>query len=126
AFTLRLMMAEEPLIGIEVLANRIVLTGALAVFMLQASNVDLTVYLPVYLQSWLGLTAGESGIALLGLMLGTVAGATTSGRLIPRFAHYKRIALYGTAFATICLVALALVAGSRSLLPIDALTALTG
>src|SRR5690606_41889037 len=48
AFTLRLMMAAEPLIGIEVLANRIVLTGALAVFMLQASNVGLTVYLPVY------------------------------------------------------------------------------
>lgn len=126
AFTLRLMMAAEPLIGIEVLANRIVLTGALAVFMLQASNVGLTVYLPVYLQSWLGLTAGESGIALLGLMLGTVAGATTSGRLIPRFAHYKRIALYGTAFAGICLVALALVAGSRSLLLIEALTALIG
>jgi EmrB/QacA subfamily drug resistance transporter len=126
AFTFRLLRAVEPLISLEVLANRIVLTGALSVFMLQASNVGLSVYLPVYLQSWLGLTAGESGIALLGLLLGTVAGATTSGKLIPRFTHYKRIALLGTAFASICLVALALVSDGRSLVPIEVLTALIG
>ncbi len=126
AFTFRLLRAAEPLISLEVLANRIILTGALAVFMLQASNVGLSVYLPVYLQSYLGLTAGESGIALLGLLLGTVAGATTSGKLIPRFVHYKRIALFGVAFAGICLVVLALVAGSASILVIEVLTALIG
>lgn len=125
-FTFRLLRAAEPLISLEVLANRIVLTGALAVFMLQASNVGLSVYLPVYLQFHLGLTAGESGSALLGLLLGTVAGATTSGKLIPRFTHYKRIALLGTAFASICLVALALVSGGRSLVPIEVLTTLIG
>jgi EmrB/QacA subfamily drug resistance transporter len=126
AFTLRLLRASEPLISLEVLANRIVLTGALAVFMLQASNVGLSVYLPVYLQSYLGLTAGESGIALLGLLLGTVAGASTSGKLIPRFFHYKRIALLGTASASIGLVALAFLADTSSLVPIEILTALIG
>ena len=126
AFTFRLLHASEPLISLEVLANRIVLNGALAVFMLQASNVGLSVYLPVYLQFHLGLTAAESGSALLGLLLGTVAGATTSGRLIPRFVHYKRIALLGTAFAFVCLVALALVSDSPSLVPIEVLTALIG
>jgi EmrB/QacA subfamily drug resistance transporter len=126
AFTFRLMRASEPLISLEVLANRIVLTGALSVFMLQASNVGLTVYLPVYLQSYVGLTASESGFALLGLMLGTVVGAATSGKLIPRFTHYKRIALFGTAFAGICLIGLALMAGSASLALIEVLTVLIG
>jgi EmrB/QacA subfamily drug resistance transporter len=126
AFTFRLLRTIEPLVSLEVLANRIILTGALAIFMLQASNVGLSVYLPVYLQSCLGLTAGESGVALLGLLLGTVAGATTSGKLIPRFAHYKRIALFGVAFAGICLAALALVAGSTSIVLIEVLTALIG
>jgi len=125
-FTFRLLNAAEPLISLDVLANRIVLTGALSVFTLQASNVGLSVYLPVYLQSYFGLTAGESGFALLGLLLGTVAGATTSGKLIPRFFHYKRIALFGTAFAGIGLVALALLAGRASLATLEVLTALIG
>jgi MFS family permease len=125
-FTLRLMRAQEPLISLEVLGNRIVLTGTLAVFLLQASNVGLSVYLPVYLQSYLGLTAAESGMALLGLLLGTVLGAATSGKLIPRFTHYKRIALLGIAFASLCLGALACIAGSATLVPIEVLTACIG
>jgi len=125
-FTLRLMQAQEPLISLEVLGNRIVLTGTLAVFLLQASNVGLSVYLPVYLQSYLGLTAAESGMALLGLLLGTVVGAATSGKLIPRFTHYKRIALLGIAFASLCLGALAFIAGRATLVPIEVLTACIG
>lgn len=125
-FTFRLMRATEPLISLEVLANPIILTGALAIFMLQASNIGLSIYLPVYLQSYLGLSAGESGFALLGLLLGTVSGATTSGRLIPRFVHYKRIALTGVVLAGICLVALGFVADGASLLLIEVLTTLVG
>jgi EmrB/QacA subfamily drug resistance transporter len=125
-FALRLLRASEPLISLEVLGNRIILTGALAIFLLQASNVGLSVYLPVYLQSYLGLSAAESGFALLGLLLGTVVGAATSGRLIPHFDHYKRIALCGIALASVCLVALAFCAGSAPLAAIEVLTALVG
>ena len=99
AFALRLMRAAEPLISLEVLGNPIVLTGTLAMFLLQAANVGLAVYLPVYLQSVLGLSVSASGTAMLGLLLGTVAGATFSGQTIPRFTHYKRIAMIGAAFS---------------------------
>ncbi len=95
AFALRLMRAAEPLVSLEVLGNRIVLTGTLSMFLLQAASVGLSVYLPVYLQSIIGLSVSESGTAMLGLLLGTVAGATFSGQAIPRFVHYKRIALIG-------------------------------
>lgn len=122
AFALRLMRAAEPLISLEVLGNPIVLAGTLSMFLLQASSVGLAVYLPVYLQSMLGLTASESGIAMLGLLLGTVGGAASSGRLIPRFVHYKRIAMVGVFFAILCLGLLALVAGHASLLVVEILT----
>ncbi|RVC73997.1 MFS transporter [Mesorhizobium sp. M4A.F.Ca.ET.022.05.2.1] len=126
AFALWLMRAAEPLISLEVLSNPIVLAGTLSLFLLQAANIGLAVYLPVYLQSIVGLSAGESGIALLGLMLGTVAGATFSGRTIPRFVHYKRIAMIGVSFAIVCLGVLSLVAGHASLLVVEILTTCIG
>lgn len=126
ALALRLMRAAEPLISLEVLGNPIVLAGTLALFLLQAANIGLAVYLPVYLQSIVGLSASESGIALLGLMLGTVAGATFSGRTIPRFVHYKRIAMIGVSFAVVCLGLLSLVAGHASLLVVEILTTCVG
>jgi len=125
-FAARLLKAAEPLISLEVLSNRIVLAGTFSMFLLQAASIGLSVYLPVYLQFVVGLTAGESGMAMLGLLLGTVAGATTSGKLVPRFVHYKRIALIGIAFAIACLGLLTPLAGSASLTTVEFLTAMVG
>jgi len=121
-FALRLRHAAEPLISLEVLANPVVRWGTIAIFLVQAANVGLSVYLPVYVQSAHGLTAGGSGMAMLGLLLGTVFGATTSGRAIPRFTHYKRIALVGGVLSLICLAVLAAVAGRSSLIVLELLT----
>lgn len=126
AFALRLMRAAEPLISLEVLSNPIVLAGTASMFLLQAANIGLSVYLPVYLQSIIGLSVSQSGLAMLGLLLGTVAGATFSGRTIPRFFHYKRIAMVGVLFAIVCLGVLSLVAGRASLLVVELLTICIG
>ncbi|WP_315920101.1 MDR family MFS transporter [Mesorhizobium sp. SP-1A] len=125
-FALRVMRADEPLISLEVLGNRIVLCGTLSMFLLQAANIGLAVYLPVYLQSYIGLSAAESGIAMLGLLLGTVFGATMSGRMVAHVVHYKRIALYGVAFAIAALAIMAYVAGNASLLVVEVLTTCIG
>lgn len=126
AFALRLRRAAEPLISLEVLGNPIVRAGTLSMFMLQAANIGLAVYLPVYLQSIVGLSVSQSGIAMLGLLLGTVAGATFSGRTIPRFTHYKRIAMVGVTFAILCLGLLSLVAEHAPLVLVEVLTICIG
>lgn len=54
-FAWRLLRAVEPLISLEVLSNPIVLAGTLSMFLLQAANIGASVYLPVYLQSVVGL-----------------------------------------------------------------------
>ncbi|RUW48786.1 MFS transporter [Mesorhizobium sp. M1A.F.Ca.ET.072.01.1.1] len=125
-FALRLLRASEPLISLEVLGNRIVLAGTLSMFLLQAANIGASVYLPVYLQSVVGLSVSESGIAMLGLLLGTVAGATFSGRMIPRFVHYKRIAMVGVSLAIVCIGVLSAIATHASLLEVEILTTLIG
>lgn len=121
-FGLRLRRAVEPLISLDVLANPIVRYGTLSMFTAQAANVGLSVYLPVYMQSFHGLSAGASGVAMLGLLLGAVAGATFSGRTIPRVARYKMIAIVGALFSLICLAVLALLAGRSSLFVLELLT----
>ncbi|TIP38034.1 MAG: MFS transporter, partial [Mesorhizobium sp.] len=125
-FALRLLKAAEPLISLDVLGNRIVLAGTLSMFLLQAANIGASVYLPVYLQSVVGLSVTESGTAMLGLMLGTVAGAAFSGRMIARFVHYKRIAMAGISLAIVCIGVLSAIAGHASLLEVEMLTTLIG
>ena len=114
-FALRLKRAAEPLISLEVLADPVVRYGALAMFLVQAANVGLSVYIPLYVQSFYGLSAGDAGLAMVGILMGTVFGAMASGRTIPKVVHYKRIALAGAVFSILCLIALALLTGRASL-----------
>jgi hypothetical protein len=41
------------------------------------------------------MTSSQSGLCLIPLMLGTVVGATTSGNVMARFRHYKRLPTAG-------------------------------
>ncbi|KQV43968.1 MULTISPECIES: MDR family MFS transporter [unclassified Rhizobium] len=125
-FALRLRRAAEPLISIEVLANPVVRYGTLAMFLLQTTSVGLAVYIPVYAQSFNGLSASGSGVVMIGLLLGTVFGATTSGRTIPRVTHYKRLAMAGCVLSGIGLIALAFLAGRTSLVTLELLTVVVG
>lgn len=125
-FAMRLMSTPEPLISLEILANPIVRAATSSMFLSQAAYVGLSVYLPIYLQQVLGLSVSQAGFALLGVLLGTVAGAMTSGRLVSRFVHYKRIAVAGAILSVVCLIALGFLADGASLVTVEILTLLTG
>jgi MFS family permease len=71
---------------------------------------------------FLHLSVADSGTALLGLMLGTVAGAMGSGLLVAHVTHYKRIVLAGMLLCGACLVALGLTIHRPSLLLVELLT----
>jgi MFS family permease len=105
AFGVRLSLASEPLVSFEVLSNRIALAGCFAMFMVSAANVGLTVFLPVYAEAYLGLSPAESGYALLGFLLGAVAGATLGGRLTLHVLYAKRISIVGAAISGLALIA---------------------
>ncbi len=125
-FGLRLRMANEPLVSLAVLGNRVVLTGTFSMFLLQAGSIGLAVYLPVYMQATLGMSPGDTGLAMLGLLLGTVVGAGMSGRLVPRLVNYKRIAHIGIACAILSLGILAYLADHAGLLEVEIATAIVG
>ncbi|MDN5927366.1 MAG: MFS transporter [Hyphomicrobiales bacterium] len=117
-----LLRIAEPLISLEVLVNPVVRTATIALFIVQAVSIGLSVYLPIYMQLFLHLSVADSGTALLGLMMGTVVGAMGSGQLVAHVTHYKRIALIGLLLCTACLVALGLSVHRPSLLVLEILT----
>jgi MFS family permease len=63
---------------------------------------------------------------MLPFLLGTVVGASTSGRLVARIVHYKRIAAFGLVLSTLCVIVLGLVASEASLLVVNVLLTLIG
>lgn len=113
AFFYRLKRVPEPLIPLEVLGNKVVLTATLAASLSVGLFLGLAIYSPILFETLRGLSASESGVALLPLMLGTVGGSLTAGRVMAKFRHYKRLPLAILPVA-IC-AALVLMVGAGSL-----------
>jgi MFS family permease len=115
-FAVRLRTAAEPLIPTELLKNPIVATATLAGALTQAAQVGLAIYLPVYFETVLHLSASQSGLALIPLMLGATTGSAITGRAMATVQHYKRIPVVGLLVATASVLALAV--EPRSLPPL--------
>ena len=92
-FLWRARRAREPLIPLSVLGDPVVRDATLSSACGLGAFVGLTAVMPIYFQSALGLSADRSGVALMPLMLATVAGATFSGRAMARLKRYKRPSL---------------------------------
>ena len=84
--------------------NSLIVTGASCM----ATLVGMTIFVPLYFEVVLHLSASESGMALIPLMGATVIFSTVSGRLMMHMTHYKRAPLIGLAIAILGLAALAI------------------
>ena len=120
-FLARLRTAREPLIPLAVLGDQVVATATLAACFAMGTFIGLTIYVPIYLEGVLGLSASQSGVALVPLMIGTVTGATLSGRSMMYFRHYKRLPLIGMVVAVACCAVLAVAAPALPLGAIEVL-----
>jgi EmrB/QacA subfamily drug resistance transporter len=102
----RLMSADEPLIPLALFSNRAVLTSASSVCLVMGVYMGLTIYTPIYFESGMGLSASESGLALLPLMVFTTFGAMISGRLMMRIKRYRLIPMAGQGIAGLTMLPL--------------------
>ncbi len=80
AFARRTRVAEEPLIPMRILSIRLVRDAVASSSFGLGAFVGLSVVMPIYFEIGAGLSAHDSGLALIPLMVATVAGATFSGR----------------------------------------------
>lgn len=106
-FAFRVATASEPLVPLAVLSNQVVRTGVPSAAFAMGTLVGLSIQMPLYLEGVMGLTASESGVALIPLMAGVVVGATGAGRVMGHFAHYKRLPILGLLASIVALILMA-------------------
>jgi EmrB/QacA subfamily drug resistance transporter len=123
-FVLRLATAREPLIPPAILANRVVGAAIMAGACGMGTFIGLTIFVPIFFEATLGLSARQSGLALIPFMVGTVTGATISGRSMARLTHYKRLPMAGLTAAMLSLAALVQVTPAWPLAVVEVLLAL--
>jgi EmrB/QacA subfamily drug resistance transporter len=92
---------REPLLPLDLFANRIVavtsVAGCLAGIVLFGS----IVFLPLFLQVARGMSATSSGLLLMPLMVGVLVASIVSGRLVTRTGRYKPFPIVGTALMAV-------------------------
>ena len=90
-FGWRLTRAPEPFLPLPILANPVVCAGTIASACAVGVALALTVYLPLYFQVVHKLSASNSGLALIPLVVMSTPGSVLSGRALSQMRHYKRI-----------------------------------
>jgi EmrB/QacA subfamily drug resistance transporter len=101
-----LRRAPEPFLPLVVLANPVMRLGTLATSCALGVMTGFMIYLPLYYQVVHKLSATESGLALIPVVIFTTPGSMMSGRSMMYLRHYKISALAGLGLTTAAVAAL--------------------
>jgi EmrB/QacA subfamily drug resistance transporter len=96
AFFLIERRAKEPLLPLGMFRMRTFAVSSLAALAIGGVLFGITIYVPVYMQGVLGVSATSSGVVLIPLTLGWVVAAFVSGQLITKTGRYKIYTLLGS------------------------------
>lgn len=92
-FLLTEARAAEPILDLGLFRNRVFSVGNLAVFILGAGFLATVIFLPLFMVNVVGLSATRSGLTLVPLTLGVVAGNVLAGQLVSWLGHYRILML---------------------------------
>lgn len=90
--------SEEPIIPLGIFRNHIVAVSIIVVFFSGFFLIGGAIFIPLFFQGVLGVTATTSGSLLTPMMLGVVVGSFTSGQVLSRAGgHYRLQGMVGLA-----------------------------
>ena len=90
--------SDEPIIPMWLFKNRIVAISTIVIFITGIGMFGGIIFVPLFFQGVLGLSATASGSFLTPMMLGVVAGALVSGQVLSRAGgHYRLQGMFGLA-----------------------------
>jgi EmrB/QacA subfamily drug resistance transporter len=101
-----LKRAPEPFLPLTVLANPVMRLGTLATACALGVMTGFMIYLPLYYQVIHKLSATDSGLALIPVVIFTTPGSMMSGRAMMYLRHYKISALVGLGLTIAAVAAL--------------------
>jgi EmrB/QacA subfamily drug resistance transporter len=94
----------QPMIPLQLFGNPVIAVCSVCVFVLGMGMFGVIIYLPLFMQGVLGVSATASGSLLTPLMLGAVFGSFAAGQLVARRGRYKGIAVLGAALVAIGMI----------------------
>jgi len=92
--------AEAPLIPLTLFRDPVIRICSVSTFVLGMGMFGVIIYLPLFMQGVLGVSATQSGTLLTPMMLGVVFGTFFGGQLTYRLRSYKLPALVGSMLVT--------------------------
>jgi EmrB/QacA subfamily drug resistance transporter len=95
------LRAPDPVLPLQFFKNRAFSGSVGAVFFSAMGMFGAIVYLPLFAQQVIGLSATSAGLVLTPLMLGAVTASVVSGQIVSRTGRYKWLALLGMAIGTL-------------------------
>ena len=107
AFLFTETRAAEPVIPLVLFRNPIITICSICAFVLGMGMFGVIIYLPLFMQGVLGVSATQSGNLLTPLMMGAVIGSITSGQTVSRTGKYKGVAIAGSALVAAGMVVFA-------------------
>jgi EmrB/QacA subfamily drug resistance transporter len=122
AFIWWVLRAPEPFLPIAVLNNPVMRAGCLTTACTQGVSIGLTIFVPLYYEMVHGLSASDSGLALIPIVMMTTPGSYLSGRAMLYMDRYKWAPIVMLSIATAS-VALLVV---HPLMPVWAVALITG
>jgi len=99
--------AEQPIMPLQVFSSRVMSISVLMTLLSSFALYGGVIFLPLFFQISMGISAAGSGNLLAPMLLGIVFGGVLSGQLLSRAGgHYRLQALVGTGFmsAGMCLI----------------------
>jgi EmrB/QacA subfamily drug resistance transporter len=99
--------ASEPVLPLVLFRNPVFAVAAAMTFIMGTAMFGALTFLPLFLQSVVGVSATASGMAMVPLVGGLLVSSITSGRLITRWGRYKIFPIIGTGLTATALLLLA-------------------
>lgn len=99
-FILQERRAEDPVLPLHFFSHRAFSGSAVAVFLSAIGMFGAILYLPLFAQNVIGLSATSAGLVLTPFMLGAVVASTITGQIVSRTGKYKLLALGGMALGS--------------------------
>ncbi|HTR36151.1 MAG TPA: MDR family MFS transporter [Bryobacteraceae bacterium] len=110
--------AIEPLIPLSLFRDPVISLCSVAVFVLGMGMFGVIIYLPLFMQGVMGVSATQSGNLLTPLMMGAVAGSLITGQLNLRLRSYKLAAVSGSVLVAAGMILFARMSGTTQHLEI--------
>ena len=99
--------APEPVIPLVLFQNPIIAICSVCAFVLGMGMFGVIIYLPLFMQGVLGVSATQSGNLLTPLMMGAVVGSIVGGQTVSRTGTYKTVAIVGSALVAVGMIVFA-------------------